>query len=79
MNFVLRKGRSVRQGLSDVLRVEVWQFLDDLGRGHAVRNEVDDVGDRDPKAPDRCTPCKHGRISCDAIERLSHSVALQQS
>jgi len=72
VKLVVGQGGCVSERLSNILLLEVWQFRDNLRWRHTVRDEVDDMGDRDAKAADCCAPSQHARILRDAIELVRH-------
>jgi hypothetical protein len=58
VQLVLSQGGGMPEGLADVLFLEVGQFLHDLRRSHAVGNEVDNMGDGNPKTAHGARPAK---------------------
>jgi len=72
VKFVLSERSRVGKRLPDIVLFEVWQFLDDLRWCHAVRDEVDNVRNRDAKAADRRAPGENIRVLRDAIECVHH-------
>jgi len=74
VQFVLSEGRGVCECLANIFFLEIRQFLDNLHRCHAIRDEVDDVRHGNPKAADRGSPGQNIWILRDAIERACHNI-----
>lgn len=62
----------VRQGLTNVLFFKLGQVGHDLRGRHAVRYQVDDMGDGDTQAANGGSTRQDVRIHGDAIERVRH-------
>lgn len=72
VNFVPGESGCVGERLADIFLVELRQFLDELHRGHAVGNEVDNVGHRDAKTADRRPAGENIRVLRNPIESVCH-------
>jgi hypothetical protein len=72
VQLVLSQGGCVPEGLADVLFLEVGQFLHDLRRSHAVGNEVDNMGDGNPKAAHSGSAGQDFWCLRDAVEGACH-------
>lgn len=68
MEFVLRQGRCIGEGLPDIFYLEIGKVGDDLCGGHVVRDEVDDVRHGDSKATNRRAAAQEIRVLRDAVE-----------
>ena len=64
----------IRQGLADVLDLEVGKVSHDVRRRHPIRHEVDDVGHGYAEPTDARAAGQNLRVLGDAIKRLRHSV-----
>lgn len=64
----------IRQGLADVLDLEVGKVSNDVRRRHPIRHEVDDVGHGYAEPTDARAAGQNLRVLGDAIKRLRHSV-----
>src|ERR687895_844215 len=68
MNRLVRKPCRVGHGLLNIRGLEFRICLNDLSRAHAVGDEVDYQGNRQPHAADAGPPPHHPRIEGDAVE-----------
>jgi len=53
LNLVSRECGCVAERLANVFAFEISKLADDLRCGHAIGDELDNVGNRDAKAADR--------------------------
>ena len=72
VELVVGQGGGVGECLSDVFFLEVRQVGDDLRRRHAVRDEIDDMRDRDAKTADCRTAGQHIRILRNSVKPSRH-------
>ena len=79
MQFVLREGCCVRQRLPDVFLLQVGQLLNDLSWRQPIRQEIDDMGDRNAQASDGCTAGQYVRSLRNPIKCLRHVMPAFQS
>lgn len=76
MKFILGERSGIAKSLSNVFFLEVWQFLNDLGGRHTIRNKVHYVRNGNAKAAD-CRPTgKKTGILSNAVEGLGHDCLL---
>jgi hypothetical protein len=68
VDLVLGDRSRVAERLADVLLLEIGMLGDDLRGRHAVGDEFDHLGDRDPQAAQRRASGEDVRIVSDAIE-----------
>src|ERR1700730_3445357 len=70
VDLLLGDRSRVAERLADVLLLEIGMLGDDLRWRHAVCDEVDHMGDRDPQAAKRRAPGEDVRIVSTAIEHV---------
>lgn len=63
----------------DILRLEVWQIFQDLGRRQAVCEKVQHVDDPDPHPADTGTSTALLRVDRDPLCKLSHARTIAHS
>jgi hypothetical protein len=76
MELIFGKNGGVREGLTDIFQLEVGKVNHDLGRRHPVGHKIDDVGDGDAQAADRCAASQNIRVLGDAIKDVRHEFLL---
>lgn len=73
MNALVGNRRRVRDGLAYILFLEIGVLGHDLRGRHAVGDEIDHRGDRDPQPAHRSAAGKYVRIVRDAVKSLHKS------
>ena len=62
---------------TDIFKLKIGQFLENLVRGEPVGKQIQDIGNPDPHPPDAGTATTLLRINSDTFSQIGHSLSLQ--
>jgi hypothetical protein len=76
VHFVVSERGRVGKCLPNVLFFQIRQLVDNLRRRHAIRDQIQDMCDRDAKAADGRSPSQDVGILRDSIEIVRQELPL---